>query len=248
MEGARGRTDEGTGIGLALVQELVKLHGGTIDVESALGKGSLFRVLIPFGSAHLPPDRVGVGRESATAAKAHSYIEEALRWLPEDVEAAPMLPDLPPGIAGDSPSSAVKPAVVLADDNADLRDYLKRLLAPGYRVHAFPNGAAALAWARENTPDLVLADVMMPELDGFGLLNALRADSRTTAVPVILLSARAGEEAKVEGLGAGADDYLIKPFSARELLARVDTHIRLAEVRRAASALPIVREWRRRPA
>jgi PAS domain S-box-containing protein len=127
--------------------------------------------------------------------------------------------------------------VLVVDDNADMRAYLVRLLSERYQVHAVADGAVALAAALEKPPDLVLADVMMPGMDGFGLLRALRTDPRTREVPVVLLSARAGEEAKVEGLERGADDYLVKPFSARELLARVDTHIELTRLRREAARL-----------
>ncbi len=239
VEGARGRSYEGTGIGLALVQELVKLHAGSIQVESEIGRGSLFRVSIPLGSSHLPQDRIA-GRPGtvSTALGAQSYVEEALRWLPDENNESAVLLDLPRVSEGGETSTAkARPTVLLADDNADLREYLKRLLAPYYRIHAVANGVSALEWASENMPDLVLSDVMMPELDGFGLLRHLRSEPRTSSIPFILLSARAGEEAAVEGLGAGADDYLIKPFSARELMARVDTHIRLAEVRRQAAAL-----------
>jgi PAS domain S-box-containing protein len=236
VAGARGRSYEGTGIGLALVQELVKLHGGTIHAESEAGRGSIFRVKIPLGTAHLPPERVATRQPmSASTLRAHGYAEEALHWIPEVGDGSGRLLELPPPRSMQT-RVAGRPAVLLADDNTDLREYLKRLLTPYYQVHDEPNGAAALAWARENPPDLVLSDVMMPELDGFGLLRELRANPNTGSIPVILLSARAGEEAKVEGLGAGADDYLIKPFSARELLARVDTHIRLAQVRREAAA------------
>jgi PAS domain S-box-containing protein len=125
--------------------------------------------------------------------------------------------------------------VLVADDNGDMRQYLGRLLAGAYEVEAVADGEAALAAARQRPPDLVLADVMMPGLDGFGLLGALRADPRTKTVPVVLLSARAGEESRVEGLAAGADDFLVKPFSARELLARVGTHLEMARVRREAA-------------
>jgi DNA-binding response OmpR family regulator len=125
--------------------------------------------------------------------------------------------------------------VLVADDNGDMRQYLARLLAGAYDVEGVADGEAALIAARRRPPDLVLADVMMPGLDGFGLLRELRAEPRTSTVPVVLLSARAGEESRVEGLAAGADDYLVKPFSARELLARVGAHIELARVRREAA-------------
>jgi signal transduction histidine kinase len=126
--------------------------------------------------------------------------------------------------------------VLLADDNADMREYVRRLLGRHWTVETVADGEAALAAARERPPDLILTDVMMPVLDGFGLLRELRADPRTRTVPVILLSARAGEESRVEGLDAGADDYLIKPFSARELVARVNAHLELARLRREAVA------------
>jgi signal transduction histidine kinase len=137
-------------------------------------------------------------------------------------------------VPGEVPAtgSARRARIIWADDNADMRDYVRRLLADRYDVLAVPDGLAALTAAQEKEPDLVLSDIMMPGLDGFGLLRALRADARTRTLPVILLSARAGEEAAVEGLDAGADDYLAKPFSAQELLARVRTHLELARVRR----------------
>jgi PAS domain S-box-containing protein len=118
-----------------------------------------------------------------------------------------------------------------------MRDYLRRVLADRYHVHAVSNGEEALAFARSSAVDLVLSDVMMPRMDGFDLLRHLRSDVRTRAIPFILLSARAGEESRVEGLEAGADDYLVKPFTVRELLARVDTHLRLSRIRKDAVAL-----------
>src|SRR5262249_51731804 len=124
---------------------------------------------------------------------------------------------------------------LVADDNPDMRQYLGRLLGGTYEVEEVADGQAALSAARERPPDLVLADVMMPELDGFGLLRELRGDPRTRTILVVLLSARAGEESRLEGLAAGADDYLVKPFSARELLARVDAHLEMVRVRREAA-------------
>ena len=222
VKGARGRTLEGSGIGLALAQELVKLHGGTVRVESEVDKGTTFTVSIPFGKAHLPADRLGAVPSLAAAGPlAETYVEEALLWLPEN-RPEPRAP---------SPASPAR--ILLADDNSDMREYVRRLLSQTYEVVAVQDGAAALQAARQQPFDLVLSDVMMPQLDGFGLLAALRSDERTKTLPVILLSARAGEESKVEGLEAGADDYLVKPFSARELLARVEAHLKLQRVRRA---------------
>jgi PAS domain S-box-containing protein len=248
VEGQRARTHEGTGIGLALVHELVKLHGGTIGVESRVGDGSAFTVTIPTGAAHLPPDRVGATRTLAsTALGASPFVEEALRWLPGnragdgpawpgDEAAASALLDDGAAMPGGDLDGARGARVLVADDNADLRDYVRRLLGQRYEVAAVADGEAALEAARARPFDLVLADVMMPGLDGFGLLQALRADERLKTIPVILLSARAGEEARVEGLAAGADDYLVKPFSANELLARVGARLELARARRESES------------
>jgi len=239
---SHARTFEGTGIGLALVQELVKLHGGDIRVESTPGVGTTFVVALRKGAAHLDPSRIGGLRSQASSALgAAPYLHEALRWLPE--QAAPGLEPWMPAfevlprqrrVANDG--EAVQPArILVADDNADMRNYVRRLLATNYEVVAVSDGIAALEIARTQGLDLVLADVMMPGLDGFGLLRALRADPTSALLPIVLLSARAGEEAKVEGLEAGADDYLVKPFAARELLARVDAHLALARARDAAA-------------
>ncbi len=236
VEGARGRTHEGTGIGLALVQELARLHGGTVSVESEMGVGSTFRVTIPLGTAHLPADRIGGTKTLApTSVAAQSYVEEALRWLPES-ETHPIEPAEVPtfGVASNAKSRA---RIIVADDNADMREYLRRLLASVYDVTAVSDGAEALRIATREKPDLVLTDVMMPVLDGFGLLRELRAQPETASIPVLMLSARAGEESRVEGLEAGADDYLVKPFSARELVARVGGLLAVTQVREEAKQL-----------
>jgi PAS domain S-box-containing protein len=235
IEGAPARTQEGTGIGLALVQELVTLHGGNVTARSVEGQGSTFTVAIPRGTAHLPADRIGAGRSSVSSASASHYVEEALRWLPDEPASAPLAPafaaDARPGAA----ETRRRPRIVWADDNADMRDYVGRLLAAEHEVEAVADGEAALVAVQRQLPDLVIADVMMPKLDGFGLLQKLRTDPGTREVPVILLSARAGEESRVEGRQAGADDYVVKPFSARELLARVASQLELSRLRRESS-------------
>jgi PAS domain S-box-containing protein len=239
VEGARGRTHEGTGIGLALVQELVRLHGGAVRVESAEGAGSTFTVTIPLGTAHLPRDRLrGVRARAATALGARPFVEEALRWLPEagDGVSEPEIErELLPGqrLAPPAAASEGKRArLLIADDNADMRGYLRRLLDARYEVRTAADGEEALTAAREEPPDLLLSDIMMPRMDGYALLRAVRADPALADLPVILLSARAGEEASLEGLEAGADDYLVKPFGVRELFARIAANLELARRRR----------------
>jgi CheY-like chemotaxis protein len=130
--------------------------------------------------------------------------------------------------------SGGRPRILLADDNADMRQYLRRLLSEHYHVEAVPDGRAALDAAKRSMPDLILSDVMMPRLDGLGLLREIRADQELCTLPVILLTARAGEESRVEGMQAADDDYLVKPFGARELLARVSAHLQMARLRRRA--------------
>jgi PAS domain S-box-containing protein len=238
VEHARRRTHEGSGIGLALVSELLAMHGGKISVRSQLGKGTTFTVTLPYGSHHLPRERVRPEAEQivpGTARKA--FVQEALSWLPgqamddkasrEDLEAADAL-------SAPLLVTSSKPRVLLADDNRDMREYVRRLLSSRFEVTTAENGRQALEKANRELPALVLSDVMMPEMDGLQLLAALRENPATSSVPVVLLSARAGEESLIEGMMSGADDYVVKPFTARELLARVEAHIKIAGFRRDA--------------
>jgi len=223
VDGAKSRTHEGTGIGLALTHELVRMHGGTIRVESAVDRGTTFVVRMRTGSAHLPQDRVvSTPSPSAASHAAIPFVDEAARWLPEA--------ELQQSTIRRTPA---RERVLVADDNADMRDYLCQLLHE-WDVTTATNGVAAFEQAQSNPPDLVVTDVMMPGLDGFGLLDALRSNARTQAVPVLLVSARAGEEARVSGLEAGADDYIIKPFSRRELVARVRSMLQVSRAHREA--------------
>ena len=229
VEGAQGRTHEGSGIGLALVQELATLHGGSASVESTPGQGSTFTITIPFGFAHLPEQSIGARHDGvAPATRTRAFVEEALRWLPDEksteweaIDVAPVTPD------DEAVRQLGRPRVLVADDNADMRDYVVRLLSTTCEVEAVADGQAALDAVRIRLPDLLLTDVMMPRLDGFALLSAIRADRLLRDLPVVMLSARAGEEAKVEGLDAGA----VKPFSARELKARVRASLVMARLR-----------------
>jgi PAS domain S-box-containing protein len=236
VAGARGRTHEGSGIGLALVQELARLHGGSVSVETVYGAGSTFRVIIPRGSGHLPAQHIRALRtQSSTALGAKPFVEEALRWLPDaGSEQQDVAGDVAAAEHRGARDGDKRARIVLADDNADMRDYLARLLGTCYEVEPVADGEAALAAIDRAMPDLVLADIMMPRLDGLQLVARLRGDPPTRTLPIVLLSARAGEEARAEGLATGADAYLVKPFGARELLAHVAANIQTAKVRREA--------------
>ena len=225
VAGATGRSHEGAGLGLAVVRELVELHGGRVTVESAVGRGTTVRVELPKGYAHLPRDEVshepvtpGIGRDAMARAA------EAARWTSER------------SVAPATSDGAPRARVLVVDDNADLREYIAGLLSPTYDVRVAPDGLAGLEAIRERATELVVCDVMMPRLDGIGLMRALRADASTSAIPIILVSSRGGEDATIAGLDPGFDDYVVKPFATRELLARVRTHIALARTRREWSA------------
>ena len=235
VHGARSRTHEGSGIGLALVEELVALHGGTVTVSSVPGEGASFTVRVPLGSDHLPADQVSAGtglaeRTGGVAHQAQGFVSETLRWIEDESEARHHR--RPVAASGEKSGR-----VLVVDDNADMREYVAALLSGEYDVETAADGLEALDRVAESCPDLVLTDVMMPRLDGFGLLERLQSDPATVGVPVIMLSARAGEEGTVEGLEAGADDYLVKPFSARELLARVRVNMELDRTRRVRNTL-----------
>jgi PAS domain S-box-containing protein len=226
----QGRTHEGTGIGLALVKDLVQMHGGLISVESTLGEGSVFTVTIPKGEiGDAQPKTKSWQNKSSVAA----YLNDIAHV---DESPVPAHPDAGQRGVG---------TILLADDNADMREYVTGLLVKsGYAVTAVRDGREGFEAAVRERPDLVLTDVMMPRLDGFGLLSELRADERTKDIPIVMLSARAGEEARIEGLREGADDYLIKPFSARELLARIRSMLELSRVRHENQRVLLDREER----
>ena len=193
VETAHGR-DAGTGIGLSLVRELTQLHGGSVSVQSTLGKGSAFTVSMPTRGIRFPEAEPRQQRAAG---------------IPRPAQAQ----------------------VLLVEDHPEMRGYVEDVLSGHFGVRVVASAEEALEAARENPPDAVLSDVMMPGMDGFALVRALREDPRTAQVPVILLSAHAGEEARVFGLRAGADDYVVKPFGARELVARLDAAVKAAQAR-----------------
>jgi signal transduction histidine kinase len=229
VKASHASTVEGSGIGLSLVEELTWLHGGTVEVTSDLGVGTTFRVSILKGFAHLPEERLEATRAAPPVrAEAEPFLDEALGWMedmPEvsagtGVAAGGMPPERRENVVCEK--TAPRGRILVVDDNAQMRDYLSRLLENRWRVETEPDGAAALEHIRLHAPDVVVADIMMPRMDGLEMLRTLRAAPATAELPVLLLSARAGEDASVEGLQAWANDYLVKPFSQRELLARIE--------------------------
>lgn len=214
-----GRSVEGSGIGLSMVKELVKIHHGTIRVSSVPGHGSVFTVQLPVGSEHLPADRVDKGKvlKDGESPERFAYESDTLYQEPNS----------------QSPADQEKEKILVVDDNADMLDYVRRILSLHYHVETARDGEEAYLKVLEVQPALVLSDVMMPRLDGFGLVKKIRENSVTRNMPVIFLSARAGEESVVDGMDAGVNEYLVKPFSARELIAKVDAQIKISTLRKA---------------
>jgi signal transduction histidine kinase/DNA-binding response OmpR family regulator len=209
----RGRSMEGSGIGLSLVQSLVELQHGTVHVDSEVDIGTTFTIDLPALARTATP--VATSGPSA----GNPYVVEAMQWLEQPAPAA--RPD------------GHRALVLIADDNPDMRRHLQRILAPHWDTVLFSDGKAALAGVRDHRPDLVITDVMMPMLDGFELVAAVREDPDVAATPMLMLSARAGVDAAGEGLASGADDYLAKPFSSRELVDRVQARLSATARQRA---------------
>lgn len=226
VDGAKTRTAEGTGIGLAVVNELIKLHGGSIKVQSKVEKGTTFTVRIPFGSAHLPKDQVVSklhgGRDASTQTRA--YIEEAMGWIKHT-----NMKQIDPAHT----KSRGDETILVVDDNADMRSYISRILDANtsLTIKAVSNGLEALEAIKEKVPSLVITDIMMPKMDGIELVGRLRKDPKVGKIPIIFLSARAGDREKAAGIVEGVDAYLTKPFSIYELVATVRTQLDLTSLR-----------------
>jgi signal transduction histidine kinase len=218
------RTHEGSGIGLALIKELIEMHRGEISVESS-AKGTTFTVRIPLGSKHLPQELINAKTHLASTSIARdAFVQEAQRWGSADES-------LETSLKTPSPQSNMDITILLVEDNADMRDYVHNIIGDRWSVRRASNGVEALALLQKQQFDLIVSDVMLPKMDGFELLSIVRADQRWSDIPVLLLSARAGEEATVEGLNAGATDYLVKPFSPKELIARIGSALDAAKTR-----------------
>lgn len=226
VQNTAGRTYEGTGIGLSLVKELVSLHGGSISVQSIEGEGSLFRITIPTGKDHLPPGQIVDNVTYHDDILSDIYVKEASVLL-ETVSAENRSNGVLP-----VDKSIKQPTVLVVDDNADMRDHIQTLLRKTYHVVTAKNGREALNLLPSVNPSLILSDIMMPVMDGIQLLKEVKDNPQTAQLPVVLLTARAGEESKIEGYETGADDYLVKPFSSKELLARIGSQLKIASTRK----------------
>ncbi len=237
VRGVRSRSHEGTGIGLALVRDLLAAHGATIEVASRPGEGAEFTVRVPYRSAgpvrSAPEDELRLPVPAAPSSSALPYLAEARTWVGDTLGPAASAPAA-------TGSDDEGPVLLLAEDNPDMAGYLARVLDGQWQVRRRRTGAEALAAALQDPPDLVLADVMMPVMDGVELVRRLRAEPATAHLPIVLLTARAGQDAALEGLAAGADDYLTKPFTAADLLARLHSRHRLARSRAGAPPVPVV--------
>ena len=212
----RGRSVEGSGIGLSLVRSLTELNDGTVRIDSTVDVGTTVTIDLPpvpeVRANAVPLAQVAKDGQPAS----NPYVAEAMQWL--DVETA----DPPARSARDE---RPRPLVLIADDNPDMRRYLRRILSPHWDTVIFGDGRTALHGVRHHRPDLVVTDVMMPDLDGFGLVAAIRDDPGLASTPVLMLSARAGPDAAGDGYAVGADDYLTKPFTSQELVNRVEARL-----------------------
>lgn len=204
------REYEGTGIGLALIKELVELHHGTINVESASNSGTRFTVRLPLGKAHLKPEQIF---DTESPERTESEFSEPDLKLSDNTQESN---------TGEKSRKSKKhlPVVLIVEDNTDLRKYLQNSLEMSYQISEAVNGEQGLELAIDLMPDLIVSDIMMPKLDGFELCKRIKIDERTSHIPVILLTARASIDSKIEGLETGADDYITKPFEMRELQTR----------------------------
>lgn len=246
VDGSSTRRHGGTGIGLALAHQLVTLHSGHIDLESVPGRGACFTVWLPKGTAHVRPELVDRRVENrdvpvrrratdAEVVRLTDVVADARAVHIADVESSGSPPPdaAPDGAEPDAtPVPADLPRLLLVEDDPDVRRFLAFALRHHFAVATAPDGLAGLAEADRLLPDAVLSDVMMPGIDGIELTRRLRGNPRTARIPVVLLTARADPEARLRGLEAEADDYLVKPFAARELIVRLTNLVRLRRFER----------------
>jgi signal transduction histidine kinase/DNA-binding response OmpR family regulator len=210
VDGSVTREQEGTGIGLSLTKELVELHKGKIEVESEEGKGTTFTISILLGKEHLKPEEICESL-SLSVSKGEGYSEEII-YQEETTSEKKDISLI---------TETKKTSLLIVEDNSDVRDYIKNNLEKDYRILEAIDGEDGLSKSIDEMPDLIVSDVMMPKMDGFKLCDKLKTDERTSHIPIILLTAKASSQDKIEGLETGADDYVMKPFDTKELKARI---------------------------
>ena len=226
---------KGSGIGLAIAKELVELHHGEINVQSSEGKksGTEFIIRLPLGDSHLKPEEIGGPSEKPYKYKRIEeipslFIIEKEHCFPVDVNTAAAVPGETPAVGTDGEFEVnAKNIILVVEDSVDFRDYIRESLEPFYEVVEAKDGREGLQKAQKIIPDLIISDIMMPEVDGYALCRVLKSDIKTSHIPIILLTAKASEESIVMGLETGADDYIIKPFSTRIMCARIKNLIDL---------------------
>jgi len=216
VDGSHTREREGTGIGLSLTKEMVELHKGTIEVESVEGKGTTLVVRIPLGKEHLKPEEICEPEKGEE--KIHSAGGQG-SFVPEEMISHEETKVEKPGI--DAITETEEPLLLIVEDNADVRNYIKSNMRQDYRILEAIDGEDGWRKSIEHMPDVIVSDVMMPKMDGFMLCDKLKTDERTSHIPVILLTAKASSQDKIEGYGTGADDYIMKPFEPEEVKARI---------------------------
>jgi signal transduction histidine kinase/DNA-binding response OmpR family regulator len=220
--GTHEHHQKGSGIGLALTKELVKLHHGTIEARNREEKGSEFIIRLPMGSEHLAPDEIIASTSSQITPSPQNSISEKIPDMERITEIEERKEETEPGAKTDETN-----IILLVEDSADMRAYIRSALEPDYRVLEAKDGREGMRKAREIIPDLIISDIMMPEMDGYELCGVLKNDVKTSHIPIIMLTAKASEENILQGLETGADDYITKPFNTRILSARIKNLIEI---------------------
>ncbi|UCH95422.1 MAG: response regulator [Candidatus Aminicenantes bacterium] len=224
---AKGHEPKGTGIGLALAKELLDLHHGNIDVHSTEGKGTEFIIRLPMGTGHLKPEEIV--ESSQTPFKQKKPKEITNLYTPEDKETLESEIDTTredeiESVENNEPGetdAAERSIILIVEDNVEVREYIKGALEPLYKVAEAADGREGIQLAKDIIPDLIISDIMMPEVDGYELCKTLKKDIETSHIPIILLTAKASEESMARGLETGADDYITKPFNTKLLCLRI---------------------------
>ncbi|MEO1516313.1 MAG: ATP-binding protein [Bacteroidota bacterium] len=206
VDDSNTRQHDGTGIGLSLAKELVELHQGSIDVKSHPGEGTSMLLRLPLGKDHLTSEQIASAKVLPMAHKVVSRLGDT------------QLP--PPAAAPSTPTSSDQPILLLVEDNQELRQYLLQQLQVDYKILQATNGQEGVELALQEIPDIIISDIMMPQMDGNELCQTLKSDERTAHIPIILLTAKSSREDRITGLKNKADDYLSKPFDSVELRTR----------------------------